>query len=215
MCGHVAARDSALPPLSHPRVVVPYHALAHHRRLIFVTVYFQGSYYLKVQDSQTKTHHLLDASFPSFNNKARGLTLTCSWKPQFENSDFHFREMCVWEQVVRAVPVDFAAELKKAAEKRARRLEGGGSPRKKKVCTWVALRLVLTHASLLASAPRELVVAVGRSPCSCSSAHHCTLGGVLFLSCVRAFPACVLSSARCARAGASCGSQPYLANIMH
>ena len=101
-------------------------------RLIFVTIYFQGSYYLKVQDSQQKTHHLLDASFPSFNNKARGLTLTCTWKDQFTDPNFHFREMCVWEQVVRAVPVDFAAELKKAAEKRSRRMKKSG-PRKKNI----------------------------------------------------------------------------------
>lgn len=85
-----------------------------------------------MQDSQSKTHHLLDASFPSFNNKARGLTLTCSWKDQFSDPGFHFREMCVWEQVVRAVPVDFAAELKKAAEKRSKRMAKKG-PRKVKV----------------------------------------------------------------------------------
>lgn len=84
---------------------------------------------MKVQDSQSKTHHLLDASFPSFNNKARGLTLTCSWKSEFENNDFHFRELCVWEQVVRAVPLDFAAELIKAAAKRKQRMHNG-NPRK-------------------------------------------------------------------------------------
>ena len=103
-----------------------------YRRLIFITIYFQGSYYLKVQDSQQKTHHLLDASFPSFNNKARGITLSCTWKDQIEEDPkFHFRDLMVWEQVVRAMPVDFAAELRKAATKRSKRIAKGKLKKRK------------------------------------------------------------------------------------
>jgi len=88
-----------------------------------IIVYFNGSYYLTLQDAETsssKGHALLDAYFPSISNIGRGYNMDCGWRDRFADPSFHFRDLTVWEVLPSTTPKEFA-EIRTAREMQAAR----------------------------------------------------------------------------------------------
>lgn len=88
-----------------------------------IIVYFNGSYYLTLQDAETtpsKGHALLDAYFPSISNIGRGYNMACGWRDRFADPSFHFRDLTVWEVLPSTTPKEFA-EIRTAREMQAAR----------------------------------------------------------------------------------------------
>jgi len=88
-----------------------------------IIIYFNGSYYLTLQDAETTTskgHALLDAYFPSISNIGRGYNMKCGWRDRFADPTFHFRDLTVWEVLPSTTPKEFA-EIRTAREMQAAR----------------------------------------------------------------------------------------------